>query len=162
MLAIEGSEQRLLSAAGPGPVIGSDRVVLVGHDRSRSTRFERHQIDELGLPVVTVDEVRADPPAAARRALDLLAARADRYAIHLDVDVVDFTDAPLSVHPSRNVGLKLDEMLSALTVLTSGPGLVGLTLAELNPHNAAADAGLLDRFAARFADVIAPAAHGWA
>ena len=51
----------------------------------------------------------------------------------LDVDVVDFTDAPLSEHPSRNVGLKLDEMLSALTVLASGSGLVGITLAELNP-----------------------------
>ncbi|MGH2599079.1 MAG: arginase family protein [Dehalococcoidia bacterium] len=160
MLAVEGSEQRLLEAAGPEPVIGPDRVVLVGHDRSRSTRFERHQIAALGLPVVTVDEVRADPHAAARRALDLLAARADHYAIHLDVDVVDFTDAPLSEHPSRNVGLTLDEMLSALAVLASGPGLVGLTLTELNPQNAAADAGLLDRFAARFAEAIAPAAHG--
>jgi arginase len=51
------------------------------------------------------------------------------YAIHLDVDVVDFTDAPLSEHPSRNTGLKLDEMLRALRVLASGPGLVAITLA---------------------------------
>jgi arginase family enzyme len=71
-----------------------------------------------------------------------------------DVDVVDFTDAPLSEHPSRNTGLKLDEMLSALKILTSGAGLVAITLTELNPHNAAADDGLLERFAASFADAM--------
>ena len=80
--------------------------------------------------------------------------RSDRYAIHLDVDVVDFTDAPLSEHPSGNTGLKLDQMLRALRVLASGPGLVAITLAELNPHNAAADDGLLEHFAAAFADAI--------
>jgi arginase len=58
---------------------------------------------------------------------------------HLDVDVIDFTDAPLSEHPSRNAGLKLEEMLRALKVLASGSGLVAITLTELNPHNAAAD-----------------------
>jgi arginase len=154
MLAIEGSEPSVLAAVGSEPVIGPDQVVLIGQDRSRSTKFEQRQIDELGLHLIAVDEVRADPQAAARRALDLLAARANRYAIHLDVDVVDFTDAPLSEHPSRNVGLRLDEMLSALKVLASGPGLVGITLTELNPRNAASDEGLLDRFAARFAEAV--------
>ena len=103
---------------------------------------------------MALEEVRSDPEGAASQALQLLANRSDHYAIHLDVDVVDFTDAPLSEHPSRNTGLKLDEMLRALRVLASGPGLVAITLAELNPHNAAADDGLLERFAAAFADAI--------
>ncbi len=160
MLAIEGSEPSVLAVAGPGPVIGPDQIVLIGQERSRSTKFERRQIDERGLHLVAIDEVRADPQAAARRALNLLAARANRYAIHLDVDVVDFTDAPLSEHPSRNVGLSLDEMLSALKVLASGPGLVGITLTELNPHNAASDEGLLDRFAERFAEAVSRSSDG--
>lgn len=45
-------------------------------------------------------------------------------------------------------------MLRALRVLASGPGLVAIILAELNPHNAAADDGLLERFAAAFAHAI--------
>jgi arginase len=151
VLAIPGSVPNVVSAAGGDSVIGPDELVLFGHERSQSIDFERQQIVELDLPVVTVDEVRADPPGAAQRALGLLAARAGRYAIHLDVDVVDFTDAPLSEHPSRNVGLKLDQMLAALEVLVTGPGLVAITLAELNPHNAAADEGLLDRFVASVA-----------
>jgi arginase len=156
MLAIEGSEPQLVAAAkGDGrALLAPGQVVLFAHGQSQSTRFERGEIERLGIERVAVEEVRDDPDTAARRALGLLAPRADRYAIHLDVDVVDFTDAPLSEHPSRNVGLSLDAMLRALTVLASAPGLVAITLAELNPHNAAADEGLLERFAAGFAAAI--------
>jgi arginase len=139
---------------GTPPLLDSSQVVLFAHALSQSTRFERGEIERLGLARVALEEVRSDPEGAAGRALQLLANRSDHYAIHLDVDVVDFTDAPLSEHPSRNTGLKLDEMLRTLRVLASGPGLVAITLAELNPHNAAADDGLLERFAAALADAI--------
>jgi arginase len=154
MLAVEGAEPALTAAAGNAPLLDPGQVVLFAHALSHSTRFERGQIERLGLARVALEEVRSDPEGAASQALQLLASRSGHYAIHLDVDVVDFTDAPLSEHPSRNTGLKLDEMLRALRVLASGPGLVAITLAELNPHNAAADDGLLERFAAAFADAI--------
>jgi arginase len=154
MLAIEGAEPTLAAAAGNAPLLDPAQVVLFAHALSQSTRFERGQIERLGLARVALDEVRSDPEAAASQALQLLTNRSDHYAIHLDVDVVDFTDAPLSEHPSRNTGLKLDQMLRALRVLASGPGLVAVTLAELNPHNAAADDELLERFAAAFVDAI--------
>jgi arginase len=101
-----------------------------------------------------LEDVESDPEGAAGEALEFLATRSDRHVIHLDVDVVDFTDAPLSEHPSRNTGLKLETMLSVLRILASAPGLVAITLAELNPHNAAADDGLLTRFAPSFAKAI--------
>jgi arginase len=154
MLAIKGSQPALAAAAGNAPLLDPDHVVLFAHAMAHSTRFERGEIERLGLARVALDEVRGDPEGAASRTLQLLATRSDHYAIHLDVDVVDFTDAPLSEHPSRNTGLKLNAMLRALQVLASGPGLVAITLAELNPHNAAADDGLLERFAAAFADAI--------
>jgi arginase len=154
MLAIEGTEPTLTAAAGNAPLLDPGQVVLFAHGLSHSTRFERGEIERLGLARVALEQVRGDPEGAASRALELLATRSDRYAIHLDVDVVDFTDAPLSEHPSRNTGLRLQEMLRALKVLASGPGLVAITLAEVNPHNAAADDGLLERFAAALADAI--------
>jgi arginase len=154
MLAVEGAEPTLTAAAGNAPLLDPGHVVLFAHALSQSTRFERGQIERLGLARVALEEVRSDPEGAASQARQLLGNRSDHYAIHLDVDVVDFTDAPLSEHPSRNTGLKLDEMLRALRVLAAGPGLVAITLAELNPHNAAADDGLLERFAAAFADAI--------
>jgi arginase len=154
MLALEGAEPALVAAAGKAPVLESRQVLLFAHSRSHATRFERGEIDRLGLARIAVEDVRADPERAARQGLDFAATQSDRYVIHLDVDVVDFTDAPLSEHPSRNIGLKLDEMLTALKVLASQPGLTAITLTELNPHNAAADAGLLERFAGSFADAI--------
>jgi arginase len=157
MLGIEGSEPTLAASAGDVPLLEPGRVVLFGHSSVHSTRFERGEIERLGLARIGLDEVRSDPDSAAREALDLLAQRSGRYAIHLDLDVVDFTDAPLSEHPSRNTGLRLDEMLAALRVLASGPGLVAITLTELNPHNAAADEGLIERFASEFAVAIGDA-----
>jgi arginase len=157
MLALEGSERALEAAAGPVPLLEPSQVVLFAHSQSDATRFERDAITRLPLDRIAVEDVRTDPRGAARQALEQLAGRADHYVIHLDVDVVDFTDAPLSEHPSRNAGLKLTEMLSALRTLVSAPGLVALTLAELNPHNAAADDGLMERFTASFAHALGAA-----
>jgi arginase len=154
MLAIEGSEPTLAAAAGKVPVLESRQVVLFAQSLSHATRFERGEIERLGLTRFALEDVRDDPEGAARQALDFVATRSDRYAIHLDVDIVDFTDAPLSEHPSRNTGLKLDEMLRALNVLASDPGLVAITLTELNPHNAASDDGLLERFVASLSEAI--------
>jgi arginase len=154
MLALDGTEPTLAAAAGNVPLLEPDQVMLFAQGRSHATRFERGEIERLGLARVALEDVRSDPEGAARQALELLGSRSDRYAIHLDLDVVDFTDAPLSEHPSRNTGLKLDEMLRALKILASGPGLVAITLTELNPHNAASDDGLLERFVASFAGAI--------
>ena len=160
MLAIEGAEPGLVAAAGRIPPLAPEQVVLFAHSLSHSTRFERGEIERRRLTRLPLEEVQRDPEGAAHEALELLAARSDRYAIHLDVDVVDFTDAPLSEHPSRNAGLKLTEMLRALEVLASAPGIVAMTLTELNPHNAAADEGLLERFVASFAETIGPRSSG--
>jgi arginase len=161
MLALEGSEPTLAAAAGPVPLLEPRQILLFAQNPRHATRFERGEIERLALAQVPVEEVRGDPDRAARRALDVVASRSDRYAVHLDLDVVDFTDAPLSEHPSRNAGLKLTEMLAALGVLASDPRLVAITLTELNPHNAAADEGLLERFAASFAGAINPSVrHG--
>jgi arginase len=154
MLAIEGAEPTLVAATERVPVLESGQVLLFAQSLSHATRFERGEIERLGLARIALEDVRGDPEGAARRALESVATRSDHYAIHLDVDVVDFTDAPLSEHPSRNTGLKLDEMLAALKVVASGPGLVAITLTELNPHNAAADEGLLERFVSSFAGAI--------
>jgi arginase len=154
LLAVEGAEPALVAAAGNASMLEPHQVLLFAHSRSHATRFERAEIERLGLARIALEDVRADPERAARQALEFVATRSERYVIHLDVDVVDFTDAPLSEHPSRNTGLKLDAMLTALKVLASQPGLTAITLTELNPHNAAADEGLLERFAASFAEAI--------
>ena len=155
MLAIPGSEPGLSGATGRVPIIDPSRVVLFGHDRARATGWERNQIKRLGLARFAVEDVATDPEAAAAEALGLLAGRADRYVIHLDTDVVDFTDAPLSEHTARNTGLPLGAMFRALEVLAAGDGLAAITVTEINPKNAAAEDGLLGRFVGALAAAIA-------
>jgi arginase len=134
MLGVDACEPALAEATGHGPLLEPSQVVLVAHSLSHPSRFERSEIERLRLARIALEDVRRDPEDGARRALQLLAARSEHYIIHLDVDVFDFTDEPLSEHPSRNTGLRLARMVRALKVLASGPGLAAITLAELNPH----------------------------
>jgi arginase len=154
MLAIPDSEPSLAEATGRVPIIDPARVVLFGHGRAQATGWERNQIKRLDLARFAVEDVATDPEAVAEAALGLLASRAERYLIHLDVDVVDFTDAPISEHTSRNTGLPLGVMFRALKVLAAGDGLAAITVTEINPKNAAAEDGLLERFAESLAAAI--------
>jgi arginase len=155
MLAIPGSEPSLARATGRVPIIDPAQVVLFGHGRAQATGWERNQIKQLDLARFAVEDVAIDPEAKAVEALALIASRADHYVIHLDVDVVDFTDAPLSEHTSRNTGLPLGAMFQALKVLAAGHGLAAITVTEFNPKNAAVEDGLLERFAESLAAAIA-------
>ena len=74
------------------------------------------------------------------------APRFDRLLLHLDVDTVDFTDAPLSENTGRNEGLALDVCLRALAVLAGAEQLSALTVTELNPLHGDEEAHTLERF----------------
>jgi arginase len=81
--------------------------------------------------------------------------------VHFDVDVIDFTDVPLSENCGRNEGLAYDQALTALDMLLASPRFVGLTIAELNPDHAEQGAGSIDGFATAVAESLgrSPAAE---
>jgi arginase len=92
-----------------------------------------------------VEDVANAPEDAARSALALLP-DVDRLLIHFDVDVIDFTDAPLSENTGRNEGLPLDQALRALRVFIAHPAFATLTITELNPLHGEEDGATLERF----------------
>ena len=151
MLALDGTESDLAGAGARVPMLRPDQVVLFGHGPQQATAWEREQIERIGVARVPVDAVREDPEAAVQRALELVRPRFDRHVVHLDVDVIDFTDAPLSENTGRNIGLTFQVAIDALCGLLSDDGLAAFTIAELNPDHAMADEGLLERFAAAIA-----------
>jgi arginase len=146
MLGEEGTAPELASAGPRAPLLDPDQVVLLGWDEGQSADFERAAIERRALAVVPVDEVAAGPEQATLRARKLLEARCDRLLVHFDVDVIDFTDFPLSENTGRNEGLAYDDAIRALRVLLASPLLAGLTITELNPDHA--EPGALERFAA--------------
>ena len=156
MLALEGTEPELARVGERVPILRPDQIVLFGHGMAQATTWEREQIERLDLARVAVEEVRGDPAAAAQGAVSLVRSRFTRYVVHLDVDVIDFTDAPLSENTGRNIGLSFRAAMEALRGLLSDDGLAALTIAELNPAHATADDGLLERFAGAVAGSLQP------
>jgi arginase len=151
MLALDGTEPELTRVGPRAPMLRPEQVVLFGHGMEHATQWEREQIERLGLARVPVEEVRADASAAARRAVGIVRSRFDHLAVHLDVDVIDFTDAPLSENTGRNIGLSFRAAMDALRGLLSEDAVAALTIAELNPAHARAEEGLLERFATEVA-----------
>jgi arginase len=86
--------------------------------------------------VIPVERVAADPEAAADDALERLGSRSDRLLVHFDVDVIDFTDFPLSENTGRNQGLGFENTIRALARLLAARSIAGLTITELNPDHA--------------------------
>ena len=139
------------------PAPQADQVILFAWGSEQSTPFERAVIDSRAISLIPVDEVAADPEQAARRARALIEDRCDRLLVHFDVDVIDFTDVPLSENTGRNEGLAYDDALSALKSLLASPRLAGMTITELNPDHTEQGAGSLERFTAAISESLASA-----
>jgi arginase len=136
MLAEPGTRPELVWVGPRAPLLRDDQVLLFGWAPEQATDFERAVIERRQLERDSVGEVAADPAGAAAQALASLEARCERLLVHFDVDVVDFTDAPLSENTGRNEGLPLATALAALEVLLASPKLAALTITELNPDHA--------------------------
>jgi arginase len=158
MLDIEGADDRLAGAGPRRPLLQDDDVVFLGAGPEQSTAHELSTIEARGLRPIVVDDVRADPVGAAQRAVRQATAGGRRFLVHFDVDVIDFSDVPLSENTGRGIGLSFDNAFAALDVLLANEALLGLTVTELNPHHGAEDGSDLDRFVERLAGAYRSAA----
>jgi arginase len=130
-LGVDGAEPTLVTAFDRTPLLEPDEVWLFAH--GPGTEFEREQIERLRVRGTSVTDVERDPEGSARHALDELTRVADHLVVHLDTDVVDFVDLPLSENPGRNEGLRFDTAMLALARLLAHPAVAALTITEINP-----------------------------
>jgi arginase len=123
-----------LSGLGPRrPMLAPDAILFFA--ASNVTASESETLRALGLERISLAEVKADPRAAAARAV-AWAARHDRLLVHLDADVLSYTEFPIAENVRRCPGLSLDELAAALAGLVAAPNWRALTLAEVNPDHA--------------------------
>ena len=136
-----------LSGVGPRePLLRDDQLLFFAYGPDQATEFERGVLERRGLERVPVDEVAGDPGKAAAQVLSGFGSRFDSLLVHFDVDVIDFTDAPLSENTGRNEGLALKGALSALAVFAASERLRALTVTELNPLHGEEEGRTLERF----------------
>jgi arginase len=156
-LSLPGCVDVLAGAFGPRPLLEPHQVAWLGVEPRMATDWEREQASRLGLRVTSSEALAADPAAAASYALGYLPP--GPLAIHVDVDVLDFTDAPLAENTDgRNTGPTLDQVGEALRVAARDPRLRALSIGELNPTRSAGDPEAIPRFVGVLAGVLAAAA----
>jgi arginase len=151
MLDVDGADDRLAGAGPRRPLLHPDDVILLAADPEQSTAAERAAIAALGMTPIAMADVRADPAGAARAALERASAGGRRFLVHFDVDVIDFSDVPLSENTGRGIGITFDAATGVLQTLLGHDALLGLTVTELNPHHGAADGSDVARLAQRLA-----------
>lgn len=149
-LALPHTLPELRDAFGRAPLLTADRISFLGIDPAKATPWELQQADQIGLRYVTSAELRNDPVSAAETAVNRLLAAP--LSLHIDVDVLDFTDAPIAEDTGgRNTGPTLDQLGDAVAAAMhhgSGDRFSArvLSIGELNPTRAAGTPEALPRF----------------
>lgn len=146
-LDLDGAAAELLDALGPRPLLRPSRLSFLGVDTADATEWELARVEQLALRVVSQAELVLAPARAAAVARE--AVLPGPFAVHVDVDVLDFIDAPLAENVNgRNSGPTIEQLEHALAELWHHPDCRALSIGELNPVHAAADPDSLHRFVA--------------
>jgi arginase len=132
ILDVDGAVDGLAALAGQRPMLGAGQISFLGI--GPHTDFEAEVIAERRLPVVDVRRTASDPLGSARTALLPLAA-CDSLAVHFDVDLIDFLDAPLAENTDRGPAPSLTACSEILGVLFRDERVRALTVTEFNPHH---------------------------
>ncbi|GAB4050455.1 arginase family protein [Catellatospora paridis] len=154
-LDLPGAAEPLVSALGRRPLLTPRQLYFLGVEYAAATPWEREQVEHLGLQWSASAALAAEPSAQATRALHILP-RAS-MAVHLDVDVLDFTDAPLAESTDgRNSGPSLDKISAVLRIACRDHRFRVLSIGELNPTRAAGYPEVLTRFVACLRNALRP------
>ena len=154
-LRLAGTAQELTEAAGADPLLSPTHLVYLGVDETQATDWEREQRQTLGISVVTQADLTARPVDAAHTVISLLPP--GPFAVHVDVDVLDFMDAPLAENVNgRNSGPTIEQLGLALRELVQHPHCWALSIGQLVPAHAASDPDALRRFVGTLALALAP------
>jgi arginase len=141
LLDLPGTEPALSGLGPRRPMLAAQDILYFGIDNIE--RDEARTLRERALRQLTLNDVQADPQAAAREAV-AWAAQYDNLLVHLDVDVLSYVDFPIAENVRRVNGLTLAQLSAALNVLLAAPGWRALTVAEVNPDHAPDEAEAFD------------------
>ncbi|WP_411698905.1 arginase family protein [Conyzicola sp.] len=153
-LGLDGAARELVEATQDTAILEPSRLVYLGVDDTQATEWERTQVRDLAITVVPQAQLTHHPRQAAEAARAALPA--GPFVVHLDVDVLDFLDAPIAENVNgRNSGPSLAQLEPALAALIGHPDCRALSIAQLDPAHAGSDDTALPRFVAVLAAAVA-------
>jgi arginase len=127
------------------PLLAPSQLYYLGVDPSAATEWERDQVERFVLRWGSSSALAKSPAAEIDRAVGWAGTRS--FAIHLDLDALDFIDLPLSENTdARNTGPSLAAMSTVLTRGCASDGFRVLSIGELNPTRAVGTPDAIPRF----------------
>jgi arginase len=133
LLGLQGCTPELCELGSKKPMLKPQDVLFFA--AGEITKPEADTIARLNLQVISVQDVKADPLAAAGWAREW-ARSFDKLLVHVDADVLEYTAFPVAENVRRAVGLNLDELAQVLSAVVRAPNFTALTLTEVNPDHA--------------------------
>jgi arginase len=157
LLALPGHEPALAEIGPRSPLLTPGRFICYGDSAHGDDDPEVRLLRELDITRVTADDVHEDRAGAAARALQATESAADTFVLHVDVDVLDFTDMPLADIPNaegQRIGLTFDELIDSVRTFAASSRCAAVVLTEVNPDHVP-DGDALPHFVERFAEALA-------
>jgi len=156
MVAEEGTAEELGRLGPRFPLMPEEMIVLFGYNPRELNDTEAEALERRRMPRYPWGDIRGRVEEVAAKALTEIERRAGRFLVHLDVDVIDFTDCPIADVPQQGAGLEVREAITCLKVFVQSLKFSGLTITEINPDHADEEGVVLGGFAESIAEVLAP------
>jgi arginase len=133
LLELPGTEPELAQLGTRRPMLESSEVLFFAADAI--TPGEAKTIRDRSLACIRLAQVQAEMKSSTDE-VHRWSASFDRLLVHLDVDVLSYTDFPIAENVRRCPGLRFEELGCALETLLEAANWRALTIAEVNPDHA--------------------------
>lgn len=147
LLDLENVVDDLAGMGSRRPMLSPEAIHLFAYKNIKP--WEQQVIDKLGIKGTHADVVSVGAEETAVSLLNTWATQFDLLLIHFDVDVIDFGQFPIAEHSRRQMGLTLEQAMSALGTLLTADNLAALTLSEINPDHGLEDGSTMKAFTHR-------------
>lgn len=132
LLGASGATPQFYMEGVTHPLFAPEHVCIIG---ARSFETEEMQLlAKLGVRIYQIEEVQTRGLAAVmKEALALVQEKTIGFGVTVDLDAVEPRDAPAVTTPVPN-GLRPAELIAAIDSAAQQHGLIGIEIAEFNPH----------------------------
>ncbi len=154
LLGLDGVVDDIAGVGSRRPLLDPARVTFVGY--SDAEEDIHGLVPSARFPASLVAE---SPEATAAAAIVAVTTQAEKYVVHVDVDVLDFLDIPAADVPSYGRGLTLAQLRSLLGPLAADPRCVAITFVEHNPDHGSPDGSTTRALADAMVDALAVGRH---
>ena len=146
IIGLSGASDELSHIGNRFPLIPKEKVILFGYNPNEINKVEHDLLTRNKFIKYPLPDIRGQEKQSALEAINYLENKSERFLVHFDVDVIDFTDLPIADVPQFSQGMMFEQVLECLSVFTLSKKFCGLVITELNPDHTDPEGKVIKRF----------------